>query len=275
MSSARFSDLQEGVERNLSNLKESTQALRSSSKDGARLINAECVELTRRSKSREGAYPPLVLTSASFAIVDADIRLMEEEKKKATPAVRRSQEGVIMQLKTDMSEARSALQRQNDVMHRAELLPSRSSEVGFDLRSKAWGRIHSAYHYELSCDTLITFPLQQDTALLAGARDKMVATATAASQGTQKLQQTVALLDQTTTIGVTTLDTLMEQRKQIENTTGRVRARAERFSGGALLCHVARRPTRAGCRNQHADAHGQEHSYGHAAEGDGEQGSAE
>lgn len=66
---------------------------------------------------------------------------------------------------------------------------------------------------------------------MAGARDKMVATATAASQGTQKLQQTVALLDQTTTIGVSTLDTLMEQRKQIENTTGRVRGGAKCFCG--------------------------------------------
>ena len=55
MSSARFIDLQAGVEENLLKVKESTQALRSSSKDGARLINAECVELTRRSKFRGGS----------------------------------------------------------------------------------------------------------------------------------------------------------------------------------------------------------------------------
>ena len=109
MSSASFVELVEKVELSISSLKESILVLPSSTKDGARQINAECLQLGRS--------------------IDRDLRTMESETKVSTPSVRRSQQDAIAQLRRDYVEVNQKLQRLNDSMQRAELMPSKSAEV--------------------------------------------------------------------------------------------------------------------------------------------------
>lgn len=196
--SGRFGELQEAVERNIESVRDSLRALPSASKDSARQINAECLQLGRN--------------------VDRDLRAMEGENKKAAPAVRRSQQDIVDQLRRDYLDVSQKLQRVNDTMQRAELMPARSAEVRS--RYGAW-MPPPLPHLPVPVSPGSRSGCQQDTALLA-ARDKMVATTGAAAKGTATLTQTRALLAETTDLGISVLDDLGQQRQQIISATGKV-----------------------------------------------------
>jgi hypothetical protein len=107
---SRFADLQAAVEENIARLKDCVSLLHGASKDAARKVNAD---------------------ASKFELdLNRDLRAMEAEARESVPSVRRSQQDTVASLRKEIGDTKIRLQKVNETLQRAELLPeNRTAEV--------------------------------------------------------------------------------------------------------------------------------------------------